>query len=176
MRSRARLLSHPIHPMLIVVPSTLLPALLVFDLLYRFAGVDALWPAGFWLAVLGVAATVAAMVPGIIDLSAIPDGTRAHRIGVYHTIVGSSVLVAYLAAVAVRWPLGGDPDRFLLAAGVDLAGTLLVTVQGWLGGELVYKHHVGVDAPGEGGDPVPLETGSAAKGRRSFPERGRPGP
>ena len=158
MQSRVRILGHPVHPMLVVVPSALFPLLLLLDAVHFFTGDDAVWRAGFWVAAAGVVTTLVAMVPGIVDMARIPDGSRAHRVALFHFVLGTLTLVAYVAATWVRW--GAGTDRFLLAAGVEVLGTLLVVAQGWLGSELVYKHHVGVNTPAEGGDPVTLEGGS----------------
>ncbi|HEX2022947.1 MAG TPA: DUF2231 domain-containing protein [Candidatus Thermoplasmatota archaeon] len=156
MESRARILG---HPMLVVFPTALLPLLALLDVLWYAFGDDALWTAGFWIAAAGVATTLAAMAPGLVDMAAIPDGTKAHRTAVFHVVVGVTVLLAYAASLWARWPAGSAPDGVALATGIDVAGVLLVTVQGWLGGELVYKHHVGVPTSAEGAEPVAL-TGS----------------
>lgn len=158
MRSKARLARHPMHPMLVMFPTALFPLLLLADVLHAWTGDALFWNAGFWLASLGVLSTIAAMVPGIVDMSAIPDGTKAHRTGLWHALVGTATLLAYAAAAWVRWSAGPDTGSFGLAAGIDALGVLLVSVQGWLGGELVYRHHVGVLTDREGGEPVILMT------------------
>lgn len=171
MRSRFRIAGHPAHPMLVMFPVALLPLLLVLDAVQWYTANDALWTATFWVAAFGLVTTLVAIVPGLVDLAAIPNESRAHRTALFHTVVGFTILATYVGAVWARWPVGTAPDRFGLALGIDIAGTLLVTIQGWLGGELVYRHHIGVRTPAEGGDPVALE-GGGAEGSRSA--RGRP--
>lgn len=156
MRSKARLLRHPMHPMLVMFPTALFPLLLVLDGLHLAFGDAAFWTVGFWVALLGVLTTLAAIVPGTVDMAAIPDGTKAHRTGLYHAVVGTGVLLAYAAAVWLRWPAGSAPEGVVPAVVLDAAGVLLVGAQGWLGGELVYRHHVGVLSEREGGEPVLL--------------------
>lgn len=158
MRSRLTVLKHPLHPLLVMFPVAFLPLLLVLDGLAWYYGADALWLAGFWIAMAGLVMTVLAVLSGVLDLSAIPDGSRAHRVAVFHFVVGMVILAVYAAAVWVRWPVESVP-RAGLATGIDLVGTLVVTLQGWLGAELVYAHHIGVYAPEEGGDPTPLQPG-----------------
>lgn len=172
MRSKARLARHPMHPMLVMLPAALFPILLLADVLLWWTGDATFWRAGFWMAALGVLGTLAAMVPGIIDMSAIPDGTKAHRTGLWHAIVGTAILLAYAAATWIRWSAGDDTGTFGLAAGVDALGLLLVTVQGWLGGELVYRHHVGVLTDREGGEPVILMTKGDTVPMPPGPKRG----
>lgn len=174
MESRVRVARHPVHPMLVMFPTALLPLLLVFDALYLWMGDTLFWTAGFWIAAAGLATTLLAIAAGIPDMAAIPDGTRAHRTGVFHAIVGTTILLSFAASLWVRWPAGSAPDGFALAGAIDVLGVLLVTAQGWLGAELVYRHHIGVKSPAEGGDPVVLETGDVARSRRDY--RGGPQP
>lgn len=159
MRSRVRVAGHPAHPMLVMFPTALLPLMVLLDALHWWTRDAGMWTVGFWIAVAGLATTAIAIVPGIVDLAAIPNETRAHKTAVFHFIVGMTILAVYAAAVWARWPAGSDDGRFVLTAAIDVVGTLLVTIQGWLGGELVYKHHIGVRTVAEGGDPVAL-TGS----------------
>lgn len=145
------------HPMLVMFPTALFPLLVIFDVLYLALGDATFWTIGFWGAALGILTTLAAMVPGTIDMAAIPERTRAHRTGLYHAIVGTLVLLLYAGAVALRWPAGSAPDAVGLAMGLDVLGLLAVSAQGWLGGELVYRHHLGVLSPVEGGEPTELK-------------------
>lgn len=161
MRSRLRLAKHPVHPMVVMFPMALLPLLLALDGLQAYLGDEGFWRVGFWVALLGGLATLAGIATGIPDLAGIPDGTRAHRKAAFHFVVGLTILATYAAAAWAR--MGSPADRFGLAVGLDVAGLLLVTVQGWLGGELVYKHHMGVSGADEGGDPTPIMRKASAE-------------
>lgn len=156
MRSRVRVLGHPAHPMLVMFPAAMLPLLLVLDIVHLWTGEASAWTAGFWIAAFGAVTTILAALPGIVDFTGIPNGTRAQRIAVFHLVVGVTVLVAYAAALFVRWPIGST-DQFALGFGIDIVGASLIGLQGWLGGDLVYRHHMGVKTRAEGGDPVPIE-------------------
>lgn len=157
MRSSLRVAGHPLHPMLVMFPTAMLPLLVFLDALQWWFGASELWFAAFWVAVAGFATAILAVASGIPDFVRIPEATRARRTGVFHAIVGTTVLLTFAAAVWVRWPLGGDVDRFGTAAAIDVLGLILVTGQGWLGAELVYKHHVGVPTAEEGAVPVVSE-------------------
>lgn len=157
--------------MLVMFPMALLPLMILLDGLHGWTGDVGLWTAGFWVAVAGLVTCAVAIVPGLVDLSAIPNETRAHKTAVFHMIVGFTILATYAAALWVRWPVGSGPDRFVLGAAVDIIGALLVTLQGWLGGELVYKHHMGVRTVAEGGDPVALTGGDVKRPEKQVPGR-----
>lgn len=171
MRSQLRIAGHPLHPMVVPLAIAPLVLMLLFDIVHLASGNQAFWDFGAWLAIVGGLAALASIGSGFVDMSRIPNGTRAHKVGVYHTIVGFVILAAYGSSLLARWPLGSPPDGFAPAFTADLVGSLLVAAQGWLGGELVYKHHVGVPTPQEGAQPTPLEdTGGAAGAKR--PSRG----
>jgi uncharacterized membrane protein len=143
MESRAKLLGHPIHPMLITFPLGLLPTGLIFDIVHVITK-NPLWAqVSYWMIAAGIIGGLVAAVFGAIDWAAIPSGTRAWRIGLLHG--GGNVVVVALFAVSwyLRYRAGGPPSSLaiaLAACGVALAG-----VTGWLGGELVDRLGVGVD-------------------------------
>lgn len=169
MKSRVRVAGHPVHPMFVMFPIALLPIMLGLDALYAFLGDEAFWRIGFWAALAGLGTALVAIVTGIPDMAAIPDGTKAHRKGIFHAVVGVTIALVYAAGLWARWDAG--TDRFALAAGIDAVGLLLVSVQGWLGGELVYKHHVGVKTAREGGEPVTPEGAAARRAARADARR-----
>lgn len=81
MESRAKLLGHPIHPMLIVLLLGLFIAAVVFDAVYLWRGSATFATVAYWNIAAGVVGGLLAAVFGLIDWFAIPTGTRATRIG-----------------------------------------------------------------------------------------------
>ena len=158
MESRAKLLGHPIHPMLIVLPLGLFIGAVVFDALYLWRGSPTFATVAYWNIAAGVVGGLLAAVFGLIDWFAIPAGTRAKRIGLLHG--GLNVVVVLLFASV--WLLRGDaPDGapttnlFL----VEVVALVLGSVAGWLGGELVARLGVGID------DGANLDASSSLSGR-----------
>ena len=144
MESRAKAFGHPIHPMLIVFPLGLLAAAVIFDILYLILNVDAFPLVSYWMIATGIVGGLLAAIFGFIDWLAIPKGTRAKSIGLWHG-VGNVVIVVLFAA---SWLLRrGAPDLApsTLALILSFAGALLALVTGWWGGELVYRLGVGPD-------------------------------
>jgi uncharacterized membrane protein len=144
METRLKLLGHPVHPMLIVLPLGLLSTAVVFDVLYAISGNEDLAIFSFWAILAGVIGGLAAALFGLIDWLAIPRETRAKRVGLLHG-VGNVVVVALFA---VSWVLRLDeaaflPDLLPLILGMLGAGLALFTA--WLGGELVYRLRMAVD-------------------------------
>lgn len=142
MESKASILKHGAHPMLIVFPLGLLATALVFDLLYRFLGDGVYAVVAYWMTVSGIIGGLIAAVPGTIDWIAIPAGTRAKRIGAIHGLSNVAVLLLFAASLYFRTPDSSRPHIMALVfAG---AGGLISLVGGWLGGELVERLGIAV--------------------------------
>jgi uncharacterized membrane protein len=144
MESRAKAFGHPIHPMLIVFPLGLLATAVIFDVLYLIFGNETFPTVSYWLIVAGIVGGLVAALFGLIDWLAIPNGTRAKSVGLWHGL-GNVVIVLLFA---LSWYLRRDapgytPDNTALIPSALGAGLAIIT--GWLGGELVYRLDVGVD-------------------------------
>ena len=143
MESRAKLLGHPIHQMLIVFPLGLLAMAVIFDLAALVMSQGYWSEIAYWMIAAGVVTGLLAAPFGFIDWLAIPSGTRAKRIGAVHG-VGNVLVVAMFAA---SWLLRADALRTpgLLALSLSFVAGAIALFTGWLGGELVDRLAVGVD-------------------------------
>jgi len=144
MQARAKIFGHSIHQMLIVFPLGLLATSLVFDLVYEATGNGRWADISYVMIASGIIGGLVAAVFGLIDWLAIPDGTRAKRIGALHGIGN----VAVVALFAISWALRYGNTGLLPGAAalvLSIAGVALAVVTGWLGGELVDRLAVGVD-------------------------------
>src|ERR671912_3137 len=109
MESRAKLLGHPIHQMLIVFPLGLLAMAVIFDLL-AIGLADGYWSEiAYWMIAAGVITGLLAAPFGLIDWLAIPSGTRAKRIGALHGIGNVVVLLLFAGSAWLRWPAPQTP-------------------------------------------------------------------
>src|SRR5690606_27083318 len=91
----------------------------------------------------GIITGLVAAVFGLIDWLAIPEGTRAKRIGLFHGAGNAVVILLFIVAWFLRRDDASDPSALVLVLEVIAAG--LAMVSGWLGGELVDRLGVGVD-------------------------------
>jgi uncharacterized membrane protein len=143
MESKAKLLGHPVHPMLIVFPLGLLATAVAFDIVGLVQN-DASWfHISFWMIAAGIIGGLLAAVFGLVDWLAIPDNTRAKRIGLYHG--GSNVVVVLLFIASWFMRRGNDGIPSSPALVLSFIAVVLALVAGWLGGELVDRLGVGVD-------------------------------
>ena len=158
MESRVKLLGHPVHPMLIVLPLGLFISAVVLDALAIWRASSTFAGAGFWNITGGILGGLLAAVFGFLDWLAIPSGTRAKRIGLLH----GSINVIVVLVFGFVWMLRRDTPELVPSTMVfALEGVALVmgAVAGWLGGELVDRLAVGVD------DGAHLDAPSSLSGR-----------
>jgi uncharacterized membrane protein len=143
MESRAKLLGHSIHQQLIPFPFGLLVTAVIFDGLYLIFDEGELANVAYWMIAAGVIGGAAAAPFGLIDWLAIPAATRAKKVGVSHGIGNVVLLVVFVGSWLLRRDTPESPDGVALA--LSFAGVGLAIATGWLGGELVDRHAVGVD-------------------------------
>lgn len=140
---------HPFHPILVTVPIGAWVGSFVFDVASRFVGdPEFLTQASMWLIGIGVIGAVAAAMVGLLDLSTIPGGTRAFRVGLIHMSLNLLLIAAYGGNFLWRYwgfadqePVGSVGWGQLALSAVGLA---VLGVSGWLGGKLSYTYGVRV--------------------------------
>jgi uncharacterized membrane protein len=170
MESRAKLLGHATHPMLIVFPLGLLATAVIFDIIYLFNDRSGLATASAYMIAAGIIGGLVAGVFGLVDWLAIPAGTRAKRVGALHGIANVVVLALFAISWLLRWgETAWEPG--VLAVLFGFAGAGLALVSAWLGGELVERLAVGVDEAAGLNAPNSL-TRSAARHRVAGPAGG----
>lgn len=140
--STAAVAGHPIHPMLIPFPVAFLVGVLASDLAY-WGTADPFWArASLWLVGAGVVMGALAGVFGAADFFTI-SRARQHGIGWIHALGNVTALVLSLVSWLVRLD---DPAAAVLPWGLVLSAVVaaLLGVTGWAGGELSYRHRIGV--------------------------------
>jgi len=140
--TKARLLGHPIHQMLVVFPLGLLATSVVFDIIHFSSGSAFSASVAYVLIAAGLIAGALAAPFGAIDWLGIPPSTRAKMIGALHGGGNVVVLLLFACSLWLRHTRIDDPPA--VACVVSLCGAALALVTGWLGGELVDRLGVGV--------------------------------
>ena len=140
-RSTARIAGHPIHPMLVPFPIVCFVGAFVADLLYVMNGEPGWATASNWLLGVGLATAALAALAGLTDYM---GDARIRALGdaLKHMIANVSAVA--LEAVNLMLRLG-DPGN-IGSIGIYLSGlvVLILLYSGWKGGELVFRHGVGV--------------------------------
>ena len=157
MESKAKLLGHPVHQMLIVFPLGLLTTAIIFDVIHLSTHNPQWSVISYWMIAAGVIGGLVAAVFGVTDWFGIPSGTRAYRVGLLHGVGNVCVVALFAISWWLRRPDPGNPSA--MAIGLMLVGGALSLVTGWLGGELVDRLGVGVS------DDANLNAPSSISGR-----------
>src|SRR3989440_6732316 len=110
MQSRAKLLGHPIHPMLIVCPLGCLATAVAFDVVVLSTGDSSWFGISFWMIAAGIIGGLLAALFGLIDWWAIPSGTRAKAIGLWHGLGNVIVVLLFIGSWFMRKPLPTQPS------------------------------------------------------------------
>ncbi|MCB5186465.1 DUF2231 domain-containing protein [Methylobacillus caricis] len=132
---------HPIHPMLVSLPIGFLIGALLSDIAYILIE-DLFWAqASFWLLIAGLGSGVLAGAAGIWEFSG-SKRARNLTIGWAHGIVNLVVLGLTAYNIILRL----DDYTVIISQGLIVSGVtaVLLGISGWLGGELVFRHGIGV--------------------------------
>lgn len=141
MESKAKLLGHAIHPVLIVFPLGLLSTSVIFDVVYLIWGNSSIANAAFWMLSAGIAGGFLAAPFGWIDWFAIPQNTRAKSVGLIHGLANVFGLILFIGS----WWFRYENSMGILPYIFSFGGVLIALVAGWFGGELVERLGVSVD-------------------------------
>jgi uncharacterized membrane protein len=152
MRTPASIGSHPIHPMLIPFPFALWTFSLVADLIYLWRG-NPVWKdwIAFYTLAAGIIGAALAAVPGIVDYFSLKD-PKVAKIAAWHARLNVLALLIFAGSFYLRTDSGSQlvNGNFTIPVALSVVGVLLISISGWLGGEMVYVHHVAVE-PEQGG-------------------------
>lgn len=153
MYSKARIAGHPIHPMLVVFPIALFTSTIALQLAYLGTRDPFYFRAAMVANIGGVLMALAAVIPGAIDLYALPRPSQARTTGIRHALLnllttllfGVSAVLLYQGWTG-REVIGGayalDPT---LPLALGVVGLISMIIAGALGWSLVQTHHVGVE-------------------------------
>lgn len=139
--STAAIGGHPIHPMLVPFPIVGFVGALVADFLFLSNGEPGWATASNWLLGVGLGFAALAAIAGFTDFFG-DRLVRGHSDAVKHMAANLTLVLIEAANFLLR---SGNPE-FIPSTGIYLSGiaVLILLYSGWKGGELVYRHGVGV--------------------------------
>lgn len=152
MKSRLQIAGHPIHAMAVAMPIGLYTTSLVCDLLYLGLRDEFWFRMAYWAIAFGLVTHLGAIATGLPDfLAVLQERPDAKRTALSHLVFGISLLVIQGLNLGLRH--GGDLPATGVAMPVimNLIGAAVTGLQGWYGGELVYRYHIGIDSEPPGG-------------------------
>jgi Predicted membrane protein len=145
MSTKASISGHPIHAMLVAFPISLWTTSVAVDVFYYFMRNSALIIISRFLLAAGCIGAIAAAVFGIIDWLGLQD-REVKRVANWHARLNIAALVIFSISFYLRMQRNGHivGHHLTIPFLISFVGLVLIGISGWLGGELVYKHGVGV--------------------------------
>ena len=144
MRSKASIGGHPIHPMLIPFPLALWATSFAVDVLFYFLRHPTLLVIAKFMIAAGCLGAIAAAIPGFIDWLSIKNGD-VKKVANWHARLNVAALVVFAISLFLRTgsysELVGRKLTFPFL--LSLVGVILISISGWLGGELAFRYGVG---------------------------------
>lgn len=147
MASPASIGGHPIHPMIIPFPIGLWVFSLVADLIYLWRGNPVWWNyIAFYALLAGIIGAAAAAVPGFVDWLSLKN-PKVVKIANWHARLNVIALLVFGASFYLRTHSGAAfvSDSHTIPIALSVFGVILISISGYLGGEMVFKHGVAVD-------------------------------
>jgi uncharacterized membrane protein len=135
-----------LHAALNDLPTALLLAAILFDLLGAVNRRDSLRAAGYWCLVAGVIGGVLAALAGLMAETVAPHDDAGHALMETHETFAFVVLAIFFVLLlwrTLRRLIGRQEQTIFTTAGVIGIGLLAFTAR--LGGSLVFEHAVGID-------------------------------
>jgi uncharacterized membrane protein len=140
-----KILKHPLHVMLIHFPTALLPMDLILSYLFYRTGTESFGSAAFYCLIGGVCVGLLAGITGFIDLIMIKD-KNAMAAALLHGGINLTAVIAFSVFAYKSWkmyPQIQTPTITILT--VKLAIVTLLLVGNYLGGRLIFKHHIAIE-------------------------------
>ena len=142
MRSRASFRGHPLHPAMVAIPIGAFTVTLVADILYCVTRNPGWGDTARYALLVGVIGALAAAGLGLIDYFGVTMSEAGFRVARWHLWLNLTAVTLFALSLWLRFRA---LDGWSIAAfATSTVAFLVVSASGYLGGELVFKHKVGV--------------------------------
>lgn len=131
-------LGHPLHPVLTDVTIGGWTFGFLFDIVAFITGFSAARKAANSLTVMSTLTAIPTAITGLADYSAIKKDAASY--GAAHGLLNGVAFFCFARSSIARLR-GSDGSAFFFS----LLGMMVATVSAWIGGDLVYRHRVGVN-------------------------------
>ena len=141
-KTTAAIAGHPIHPMLIPFPIAFFVAAFLCDLAFLYSAEAGWATASLWLLGAGLVMAALAAVTGVVEVAGEP---RIRELRAVWLHAGGNVL-AVLIELYNWYSRYAAVESVVTTTGfvLSLIAVVILVFTGWMGGELVFRHRVGV--------------------------------
>jgi uncharacterized membrane protein len=147
MRSKFSIAGHPLHTMLVALPIGLFAWSFIALLIFIASDDSRSWyDVAYYSAVAGVVTALIAALPGFGDLVTMAvKNDRTKPLALAHMALNLSAVAVYAVVAVLMYDDGARSGGPLGAAlALQIVGMAMLGLSGWLGGEMVYLHHLAV--------------------------------
>lgn len=142
-----KVFGHPLHPLFIHFPTALLPMDLVLSFLHFSTGNERFALAGYYCLAGGVMTGLAAIATGLLELTTIPRSNKpALGSALVHGFTNGFLLLAFGVMAYKEWKV--YPQPFVITPSILAVKGILVLalfIGNYLGGQLIYRHFIGIE-------------------------------
>jgi uncharacterized membrane protein len=139
--SRVAIAGHPLHPMMVTFPIAFLVGALGCDVA-SVVTADPFWArSATWCLIVGIACGLLAGLGGLIDFVSLKQARI--RAGWIHAVGNALALCLSIGNLTLRL---ADQATIVSSGQLVLSAAVvsLLALAGWMGGELVFRHKIGV--------------------------------
>jgi uncharacterized membrane protein len=142
--SHAAIKGHPIHPMIVPFPIACWAGAFAADVASMYTLAPIWMAVAEWLLAIGIGTAAVAAVLGLVDFASIK--AARNRTGWIHAIGNATAATLALINLGLRL---SAPTPVVTEAEMALSTIVffMLLVTGWMGGELVFRHHIGAIQP-----------------------------
>jgi uncharacterized membrane protein len=140
-RSTARIGGHPIHPMLIPFPIVCFIGALVTDIVFLNNHLHGWATASRYLLAVGLVMAALAAVAGLTDFMG-DERVRHSSDALKHMLANVTAVILEIINLFLR--LNNDAAIAKIGVYLSVLVVLILVYSGWKGGELVFRHGIGV--------------------------------
>jgi uncharacterized membrane protein len=132
--------------MLVTVPIGLFVWAFVADIIYLATDKNETWyDISYYSGIAAIVTALAAAAAGLVDYLTLAVKTDARAIATAHMLLNVTVVGLYLVAVLLQMDEGAlEGGNLTLVVILHAAGSGLLLLSGWLGGEMSYRRHLAV--------------------------------
>jgi len=135
---------HSGHPLMVHLPLVALPLAAMLDLLAVWKQETHWRRLATVLWVLGLLGATAAVATGLIAYDRVDHSDLAHEVMTLHRNVALAAATLFLLGGTVRWRWSYSRRAALVGALVGVLGIAGLIGAGYLGGEIVFRHGIGL--------------------------------
>jgi uncharacterized membrane protein len=164
---------HPLHPPLTDVTIGAYAFATIAAVLDRIGIADPAAARGWWLAlVVALCSTVLTATTGFVDWLEIEWGSETWKTATLHLTAMLAASGVFLAAALVGHSAYANGTVNIAGLVLTIAGFVLLTTGGWLGGKIVFVHGMRV-LPAQSNEPTPAPAAAPRERAPAAPGRAR---